>query len=415
MGELISVIVAIYNVEEYASTCIESIINQTYKEIEIILIDDGSTDNSGKICDTYAKKDTRIHVIHQKNMGLAEARRVGVNSSKGSYIGFVDGDDWIDTEMYEKLYQIAKEQNVDLVTSAGYRNYENGMAEGTLKDNMPEGLYDMEKNNLVVSNIFPTSYHNTYAMNGAVWNKFYKRDLVVAVINRMDRRITGFCEDNVMMTGIFLNAKKIYVQHKAYYHHRERIGSAVYSVNKRAYEQLNLGYLNMRMYVEESIHKEIVMPQLDEYMMVSLIRSLDYFYGVVDVMPSYVFPLDQIPIGAKIAIYGAGRVGRSYVRWIHTLKNYNVVTWVDKNSRSSKIYGISIEGIESLKKVHYDYLLIAILKEETALQIKEKLKEEKFFPEEKIIWIRPISFIEFFAKKDGDRLDEELQHRIIKK
>ncbi len=84
-----------------------------------------------------------------KNMGLAEARRVGVNSSKGSYIGFVDGDDWIDTEMYEKLYQIAKEQNVDLVTSAGYRNYENGMAEGTLKDNMPEGLYDMEKNNLV--------------------------------------------------------------------------------------------------------------------------------------------------------------------------------------------------------------------------------------------------------------------------
>lgn len=410
MEELISVIVAIYNVEEYIPACIESIMNQTYKNIEIILIDDGSTDNSGKICDNYAKKDTRIYVIHQKNMGLAEARRVGVNVSKGKYIGFVDGDDWIDAKMYARLYQLAKEYNADLVSSAGYRNYENGMQGNILKDNMPVGLYDMKENNLVISNLFPSSYHNEYAMNGAVWNKFYERNLVVDVINRMDRRITGFCEDNVMMIGIFLNAKRIYVQHEAYYHHRERIGSAVYSVNERAYEQLNLGYLNMRAYVEESIHKDIVMPQLEEYMMILLIRSLDYFYGVVDVLPSYVFPLDTIPFGSKIAVYGAGRVGRSYVRWIHALKHYDVVTWVDKNIELSKIYGIPIEKIENLRKENFEYILIAILKENTALQIKEKLKQENFFPEDRIIWVKPISFIEFFASKDGDSLDQELQN-----
>ena len=100
---LISVIVPIYNVEQFLSKCIQSIINQSYSRLEIILVDDGSTDDSPQICDEFKEKDKRIKVIHKKNGGLSDARNVGIEVASGEYIGFVDSDDYIDELMYEKL------------------------------------------------------------------------------------------------------------------------------------------------------------------------------------------------------------------------------------------------------------------------------------------------------------------------
>lgn len=114
MEPLISIIVPIYKVEKYVTKCIETIMNQTYKNIEIILVDDGSPDNSAQICDEYAKKDNRIVVIHQKNGGLSNARNSGLNIAKGEYIGFVDGDDYISNDMYETLYNAIKENNAQM-------------------------------------------------------------------------------------------------------------------------------------------------------------------------------------------------------------------------------------------------------------------------------------------------------------
>ena len=103
---LISIIVPVYNVEPYLNKCLDSIVNQTYKKLEIILIDDGSTDNSGLICDEYASKDNRIIVVHQKNKGLSAARNVGLNIAKGDYIAFVDSDDFIEKDMYFTMYNV---------------------------------------------------------------------------------------------------------------------------------------------------------------------------------------------------------------------------------------------------------------------------------------------------------------------
>ena len=103
MNIKISIIVPVYNIEKYISECIESIINQTYKNLQIILVDDGSTDKSGIICDEYARKDTRINVIHQKNGGLVSARKSGLRNVEGEFVGFVDGDDYIEPDMYENL------------------------------------------------------------------------------------------------------------------------------------------------------------------------------------------------------------------------------------------------------------------------------------------------------------------------
>ena len=111
--ELISIIIAAYNIEEYIERGVESVRNQTYGNLDIIVVDDGSTDSTGAVCDRLAAKDARIRVIHKKNGGLSDARNVGIAAAKGGYIGFVDGDDWIDPDMYEKMLGAMKEQNAE--------------------------------------------------------------------------------------------------------------------------------------------------------------------------------------------------------------------------------------------------------------------------------------------------------------
>ena len=128
----VSIVVPIYNVEKYLEQCIDSIINQTLKEIEIILVDDGSPDNCPQICDDYVKKDSRIKVVHKTNGGLSSARNAGIEIATGDYIGFVDSDDYIELDMYEKMYNIAIENNVDFVMSDYYSVSNEGKVRATL-------------------------------------------------------------------------------------------------------------------------------------------------------------------------------------------------------------------------------------------------------------------------------------------
>ena len=108
---MITIIVPVFNVEQYLPKCVDSIINQTYSNLEILLIDDGSQDRCGEICDEYAKKDSRIQVFHTKNRGLSVARNLGLQEAKGEYIGFVDSDDWIEPDMYEVLLSKMRESH----------------------------------------------------------------------------------------------------------------------------------------------------------------------------------------------------------------------------------------------------------------------------------------------------------------
>lgn len=125
MKDLISVIVPVYNAEKYLKRCIDSIINQTYKNFEIILVDDGSEDKSSEICDHFFKKDCRVKVIHKKNEGVSSARNEGLNQSKGKYISFIDADDWIERNFLLEMYNELKKHNVDYVTCGYNRVYEN--------------------------------------------------------------------------------------------------------------------------------------------------------------------------------------------------------------------------------------------------------------------------------------------------
>ena len=129
--ERITVAVAVYNIEQYLERAVDSILNQTYRNLEILLVDDGATDNSGAICDAYAKKDPRVRVIHQKNGGLDAARNTGIEQATGTYIAFVDGDDWIDPQMYEHMLSAIREQNADLAVCRYRQVYADGVKDAS--------------------------------------------------------------------------------------------------------------------------------------------------------------------------------------------------------------------------------------------------------------------------------------------
>lgn len=165
-ADLITVIVAVYNIEDYVAKCIESVINQTYRTIEILVIDDGSTDKSGGICDAYAERDNRIKVFHGKNRGLSEARNQGIGYAKGDYLVFVDGDDWIHPQMIEMLYDVLKKNGSD-IAACGFERKNIRFAEQKYRSSQ-----------LSVRNITrEEAVSDMYSANVVAWNKLYKRSI----------------------------------------------------------------------------------------------------------------------------------------------------------------------------------------------------------------------------------------------
>ena len=171
MNPLISIIVPVYNVEDYLKACLDSIINQTYKNLEIILIDDGSTDNSGKICDEYAGKDNRIKLIHKPNVGLSDARNAGLEIAKGEYIGFVDSDDYIAEDMYEFLYNLVVDNDLDVAMCASCDVHE----DGTVKTPKIFKTIFINEKEKIIENLF---VNQAGGLAISVCNKLFKKKVI---------------------------------------------------------------------------------------------------------------------------------------------------------------------------------------------------------------------------------------------
>lgn len=165
MEPLISIIVPIYNVEKYLNQCIDSIINQSYKNLEIILINDGSPDNSGEICDQYKLIDDRIVVVHQKNKGLSGARNSGLEIATGDYIGFVDSDDWIEKKMYEVMLNLLLKHDLDII--------ECGSNQSNHEIDYKEGAF-----NIVIENSFEALQRIIKNSSFPVWRRLYKKEII---------------------------------------------------------------------------------------------------------------------------------------------------------------------------------------------------------------------------------------------
>ena len=211
--DLVSVIVPIYNVEKYLNKCVDSIVNQTYKNLEIVLVDDGSTDDSGKICDEYAGKDSRIKVVHKENGGLSDARNNGIDISNGRYLAFIDSDDWIEPNMIEKMYSNAIENNADISVC----QYEIVHSREAVINNNHGRIFVYEGTDIVLAMY-------KYAMFAShACNKIYGKEL----FNGIRYPVGKLYEDQYTTYKLLWKAKRLVCTEEKYYYYYMRNGSIV--------------------------------------------------------------------------------------------------------------------------------------------------------------------------------------------
>ena len=209
---LVSVIVPVYNVEPYLQQCLDSVVNQTYENLEILIIDDGSTDGSGVICDEYERLDSRIKVIHTVNRGLSAARNRGLDEAKGEYISFIDSDDWFELDAIEIVMREAYSSNADIVCFRYVQEYKNVSFIPRCESN--------QRRELIAGDIIE-EFCNGSGIETAAWNKFYKKGIFSDIVYPEGR----YYEDIAIICQLLKKAGKVVCIPSILVHYRSRSNS----------------------------------------------------------------------------------------------------------------------------------------------------------------------------------------------
>lgn len=359
----------VYNVKIYLERCVNSIIDQTYKNLEIILVDDGSTDGSAEICDKFQRQDRRIRVIHKMNGGLVSARKAGIQIAHGEYAAYVDGDDWIERDMYSQLIMHMIQNDADIVTSGLWRDYQNNAINEV--DNISEGIYDSKKiKNEILPIFMYTGNFYEAGINIHIYNKLFKRKLLLKHQMRVDN-IIRVGEDAALVYPCILDADKIVIIHKCFYHYCIRHNSIMALGYQNEYLGYKMIYKTIREQIEESNgkNKNLIM-QLKYFMLYVLLLKEPQI--VIDIDGEFLVPFDRVKIKERLVLYGGGKFGSTLHKFISERSLCEIVLWVDKEEDT-------IRGIESALKLDwieptsYDRILIAVLIRTVADEIQEEL------------------------------------------
>ena len=239
---MISIIVPIYNVEKYLSKCIDSILAQTYNDIEVILVDDGSPDNCPMICDEYAQKDNRVIVIHQKNAGVSAARNAGLKAAHGEYIGFVDPDDWISSSMYQEMITALERENADLAI-CGYDYYDE---DGNIDS---KRAYQTKEDELISQKEFMSRLSDMPpTVRQGTCNKLFRAELLSDI---SFKKHMHSAEDVLFLSEYSSRICKVIIVHKPHYKNLVRTGSATHG-------GLTISQLADSFYVHDKMYNTIV-------------------------------------------------------------------------------------------------------------------------------------------------------------
>lgn len=382
MGQLISVIVPVYNIEAYLSKCISSILQQTYRNIHIVLVDDGSTDNSGQICDDFAKRDDRIEVVHKENEGVVSARKAGLFAAKGQFIGFVDGDDYIDRHMYGRMLDNLIYTKSDFVHT-GY--YKGQMTVSLLDDK----VVDLQQNKGSLINHYILSSNSQEYMSSSIWSKLFKANFLRECFMEIpDGFLMG--EDLVNLILCILKGTKMSIMDSCYYYYRVRKTSIMHEKNDMVF----LETVKLFQVVENVLKKYGCYDEVKDTLIKDWLRrcacaalaqsSYDEFK-----IQCYGFNNMQMLFGKKIVIYGAGKIGRDYYSQICRYRKCEIVAWIDKNYQNIHYDCFKVESPELLEYLEFDILIIAVKYEKNAAEIKNSLIREVGVEEAKILWIKP--------------------------
>lgn len=383
---MVSVIVPVYNAEKYLEKCIESIRNQTYSYLDIILINDGSTDSSLDICSRYQLLDSRISVISQENQGLVCARKTGLLHAKGELVGFVDSDDWIEPDMYERMALIYEKYHAELISTGIFRDYEDSRKSVEIYDNYTEGFYE----NLDID-IYPTMLRNyrigDFGLYSTMVNKLYLRNKLLEVYKNINTEVF-FGEDCMALYKYCLLIDSIYISRKSYYHYNIRNGSMCWRADERLPHNAYLLYQELKKTFMNYSNPNILLKQLRRYILDVEMHNLQMLFGIdVNVFGKWKFQYEKY-YDSKIVLYGAGKCGQALYHQICLCESEkHIAAWVDEqyfNKREQCLF--NVQSPEILPGLQYDYIIIAVMDRLLASQIKKKLMDRYFVSEDAIVW-----------------------------
>lgn len=377
-SKLVSIIMPIYNAEKYLRKSINSVLGQTYSNIELILVDDGSTDESKKICREYALQDRRIRVFSQENKGVVIARSRGLSEAMGDFVAWVDADDWMEVDYIEKLVSIQKESKAQMVAVAHYHDI--GGRSVKVKNGIKNGIYNVK--DIVDSMLYSGKFYE-YGIGPHLYTKLFDTNIIRNIEGDIPKNIFAGDDAAITYTSI-LKCGKICVSDMAGYHYVQNPGS----ITKVEYGDEYSRVMELIKYLESIFKRNNVWDRTQEqvriyknYMLT--LRQIEVF----DKKDEYVLqPFGGIKLTDKVIIYGAGVLGQKIYKYLEQRK-INIVMWLDKNSDIYRSKGYNVDNCRRIEKleVEYDYILIANITEDTAKDIKDYLLN-KGVPSEKIKW-----------------------------
>ena len=383
MKDLISVIVPIYRVEKYLEKCIRSIRNQTYKNLEIILVDDGSDDRCPQICDWHAGIDERIRVIHKENGGLDSARKAGILTATGRYVGYVDGDDWIEPQMYEKLLENAYAYDVAVVESGVIDSWaeEERKRIPYLQEGCYKGRDFMEK---VETKLLYAGVFFEHGIAPYLWTKLFLKDVLIKY--QMKEGLVNVLHDDTLVSlPSIAESKNLYISHQCYYHYRVRSDSLKRECRSDEVPNLLKCYSNFYERFSGTALCREHDRQIKYYTLYWLFYKAPYAFDAVG-SHTFLTQFGGIETDAKIVVYGAGAAGIHLENYIRSIEGSNIVCWADRNYKELQ-KTMDVKDPKEIIKYEYDYIILSMMRE-TAVRSAKRDLVRLGVAEEKILWIR---------------------------
>lgn len=374
----LSVVVPLYNQEKYIEQCLKSIQNQKIEGLNIIVVDDGSTDDSGRICDALAENDSRISVIHQENKGLAGARYAGIKFSNSEYVTFVDADDFIEANAYDEAMEFIN-KDYDQIFYEISRYYENGEAKREYHV-IEEGIYDRER---ITNEIYPKLIwdfeRKTPGIECSQCVRIVKRNLLLDAYKNLNGKSFYYGEDIVITYPLMKKIQKLAVISKSYYMHRQRENGAApeYIKTSGYFDEIAGMYKYLREKMNDNSYFDFNR-QID-YMYMYSVCLKKWGYNDFEYSRDFLFPFNKVPLGRKVILYGAGLVGKTYYDQLTRLSYCSELLWVDLNAeRINNIHVKPITELDEEKYKAFDNVVIALENKNIVKQVNAFLQTKGY-------------------------------------
>ncbi len=372
----LGIIIPVFNSEKYLVECIESVLAQSFVDWQLFLVDDGSTDSSGQICDEYARDDNRIIAIHQKNTGPILARYAGLMNANTEYVTFVDADDWIDSGTYMEAFHYMKE-DVDVIEYEIKRNYNYGYITVVSHPDAGRVYRGQELNDKIRKTMVWNREKKGPSIDASLCNKLFKREFLTNEYRHAKDLSLHYGEDMAIVYPILQRCESYVFSSGGGYNHRQykRFSDIIYVKDEHFFEKLTRLYMYLRNRLQEQIYVE----QLDFFFSYSVNWYMNNYRGQrLDIQ--YLFPFHCVPQGARVVLYGAGKVGKAYHDELDRIPYCDVVLWVDKGKKETGVL-----PVEALLNADYDFVVIAVKNSLLIQNIRIDLIKMGV-PENKIVW-----------------------------